>query len=521
MERRNFFKKGAALSTVFAAGTVTAMAKENNLPTAGESIFNVQSFGAAGDANTIDTKAIQSAIDKAAGAGGGIVFFPAGTYLAGTLNLKSNITLMLTEGAVLKASPKPEDFPRVAKSYSLSDMKKGEKRCHFLFTKDAKNITICGGGRIDGNFKAHRQEPKAKYTWFGQKHPDHKINPMIEWVNCKNITIENIDIKDSPGWNCHFYMCDNIVADHVRIRNHLYSGHSDGFDISGCHFVKISNCDISTGDDAIVFKTPRMSRSCEKIVITNCILRSTCAAVKLGTGSWHAFKQITFNNSVVHQSSRAFQMTIFDGGDVEDVTVSNIVCDTNAGVTLARPIHLDTHRRRDNKTGELLHPEHKERSTIKNVVISNIVLRTAGRILMTAEDGCKIRNVILRDIQMEYPWIEDPEMVKDLSDAMQGSNYSPESRIAKAAVVAKNIDHLQLSGLMITWPYKPVPDDFLPVYEHGKEVIDPRTTEIPLPVFNAFWGRNIDGGMLDIPLAKASEDNKNAVDLAESDVHIR
>ena len=503
---------GAAVTVGTASGNKPEINQEIS------NIIDITKAGAKGDEKKINTKIIQNAIDVLSVRGGGVVLISGGVFLTGTLILKSNIHIHIEKGTVLKASPNLYDFPAIPAGYELYDVEEDEEQRHLLYAGDAKNISVTGGGILDGNFKAYRKPAENPYRWFGTKYGGKMKGPMLEWVRCEDILLENIEIKDSPGWNSHFYMCTNLVLEGVKIRNDVYSGHSDGFDISGGRHVKINNCDIVTGDDAIVFKTPRTSRSCEKVTISNCILRSNCAGIKMGTGSWHDFKQFSISNIVVHQSSRAFQIVAFDGGNVEDVAISNLVCDTNSGTTLTRPIHFDTHRRRNNKTGELSYPDYTKTSVLKNITISNVVIRTAGRILLTAEDGCKMKNIRLNGIQMEYPWIEDPEMIKDLSDRMQGSNYSPEARTAFSAVVVKNAEGLQLTDLTIEWPDGKVPDDFMAIYEHGKMVIDPKTTDRPLPKFSAFWGRNINGGLLRIPLASASEAETDRIVLKNSDI---
>lgn len=108
----------------------------------------------------------------------------------------------------------------------------------------------------------------------------------------------------------------------------MWGPNTDGFDLNGVRDLILSDCIVSAGDDAIVLKTSRDARSCERVVITNCILRTYCAAVKLGTESWHDFRNIAVSNCVVHGSPRAFALYEFDGASMEDIVVSNVTCDT-------------------------------------------------------------------------------------------------------------------------------------------------------------------------------------------------
>jgi hypothetical protein len=261
-------------------------------------------------------------------------------------------------------------------------------------------------------------------------------------------------------------------------------------------------------------------RSCERVAINNCILRSSCAAIKLGTESWYDFRHITISNCVVHQSTRAVQIFSFDGGTVEDVAVSNLVADTNSGINMNRPIHIDLCRRRVNRLADVP-PEAVRLGRIRRVTFSNITLRTDGRVLLTAADGAMLEQITLRDITVHMPWIEDPVAVADLSDKMQSSIATPEARLARAVVVAQNVRDFRLEGLTISYPQEPPGPEYLPKYEHGQLVRDPRTQFRPMPAFHALWGRNLRGGVVDIPVAAGSTPQVPAVHLENSDVRLR
>src|SRR4051794_9398569 len=147
-------------------------------------IFDVTAQGAKGDSRTLNTAAIQKVIDACHHSGGGVVYFPNGVFLTGALELKGNVTLRLSPGATLLGSRSMEDYPRP----------------HLIYARAAENIAIDGGGTINGNgdafwgadFKPHGRRPM----------------PLIELVESKDIRIENIRIRNAPGWGIHPLVCD-------------------------------------------------------------------------------------------------------------------------------------------------------------------------------------------------------------------------------------------------------------------------------------------------------------------------
>jgi hypothetical protein len=198
---------------------------------------------------------------------------------------------------------------------------------------------------------------------------------------------------------------------------------------------------------------------------------------------------------------------------MEDIVVSNIVFESNMPVILPLPIHLDARRNTDvSKLG-----------VIRNVSISNFLARTQGRILMTSEEGSMLENITLRDIQMVYPYIEDPA---PLADARSGqySNRSPEARAAQAAIVAENVRNLSVDGLQITWPGDEVPAKWRIAVkrENGTfERLHHPSYDDPAPVdFAVLWGRNLQGGRLHTPLAEPSSDRVEGYSLVDSSIAV-
>jgi hypothetical protein len=465
-------------------------------------------FGAVGDGATPDTAALQAALDRAAARGGGVVVVPPGRYRCGTIHLRSNVTLELRRGATLLGSPEIADYPPTARE------RQGDRhRHHLLLAQDCHNIAIRGGGVIDGNGPAFWEPQAHPRAWIGAKSP--RVSPMIELQRCADVLLEDVTITNSPGWTVHAFCCDRLRVRGVQLRNHLFGPNTDGLDINGCRDVMISDCLVECGDDAIVLKTTRDARSCQRVCVTNCVVRSNCAALKCGTESWHDHRQIVFSNCVVHKSTRAIALYCLDGATIEDVAVSNIVCDTNSGFVLNRPLHIDLRRRTDDSS----------MGVIRNVTVSDLIARTDGRILLTAEDGGQLRDITLRNVSLAYPALEDPVPLAPHARSQQFSNRSAQARAARAAVVADNIAGLRIEGLTVRWPKGEPPPDWELAGRAGHGVIGEAqaggTASVLAPDFHVLWGRNLTEAWLDCPLATANRPNVERFHLVNSDARVR
>ncbi len=454
-------------------------------------MITVQEFKAVGDGKKSATAVIQKAIDEAASAeGSGHVQVPPGLYLTGTLFMKSNLKFELLPGAVLKAIEDPSEYPDLPRRDEFpKHLVKGESHKHFIFADTSENLTICGGGAFDGNRQGFTPgwDDLKPFKWTGaSKRP---FNPMFDFFKCSNLVLENFTIQNSPGWTCHVCMCDNVRVHGLKVKTYVYGGGSDGFDIDGCRDVFFSDCNIETGDDCIVMKSFPDTRSCERIVITNCVLKTECAAVKIGTESWHDFRKIVFSDSVVYDSSRAFQITCFDGAVVEDILLSNITCDTNSANQFNRPIHIDLAQRHTGFLPGITEKTTPKAGEVRRISISDFTAVTDGRLIFTACPGRKLRDISLRDIRLEYPWIEDPEIAGSC-DGLQCSFSCPDARIGNGAVVIENAENFIIDGLSIRWPENPPEESFLPKYSNGELIRDPRKDFTPIPKMSVLWKKN-------------------------------
>lgn len=277
--------------------------------------FSVQAYGAEGDGNTLDTAAIQSAIDACASAGGGTVYFPAGTYLSGTITFKSHVALYLEAGAMLLGSTSLDDYPVTIPEYRSYTDNYTERS--LIYAENVENISILGRGTIDGQGAAFKERRT-------QENP-YKMRPyMIRVIQSRDVTVRDITIRNSPMWVQHYLACEDVLIDGITVNSNV-AGNNDGIDIDSCRRVRIANCNIYSGDDAIVLKATS-DRPCQDVTITNCNLSSHCNAFKLGTESNGGFQNIALSNSSIFDTRLAgIALEMVDGGTLERVSINNIV----------------------------------------------------------------------------------------------------------------------------------------------------------------------------------------------------
>lgn len=270
--------------------------------------YNARAYGAAGDGVRLDTQAIQGAIDACADAGGGTVWVPAGRYLTGTLRLKSRVDLHLDSGAVLLGSTNLDDYPSISGEYRSYTDKYTVKS--LIYAENAEGIALTGKGAIDGQGAAFAGE--------------YKVRPyLIRLVRCQDVTMRDVTLRNGAMWTVHFLACDAVHANGVIIRSRC-NKNNDGFDIDSCRNVRISDCDISSGDDAIVLKSTS-PRPCENVAISNCVLSTACNALKMGTESNGGFHQVAISNCVIYDTEIAgIALEMVDGGTMEGIAISNI-----------------------------------------------------------------------------------------------------------------------------------------------------------------------------------------------------
>jgi polygalacturonase len=359
--------------------------------------YNVKDFGALGDGVTIETKAIQSAINNAAAAGGKVIF-PSGKYLSGTLFMKSNVTLEISEGAVLLGSTNIKDYPDTIPS--LQSYNDAFLTQSLIYGENLENISITGKGTIDGQGSAFKVTTKVK--------PDRYRNRpfVIRFIRCKNVLIENISMRNSAMWMQQYLGCEFLTVRGINVYNHA-NKNNDMIDIDGCKNVIISDCFGDTDDDALTFKSTSGGVN-ENITVTNCVLSSHCNALKFGTESIGGFKNVSISNIVIKPSSSpnkiyglkngigGIVLAIVDGGTMDGITISNIRID---GVQT--PIFLRLGNRGRTIREGMPKPA---AGVMRNINISDITAENVSNLgsSITGIPGYYIENVSLNNIYISY-----------------------------------------------------------------------------------------------------------------------
>jgi polygalacturonase len=386
-------------------------------------VYSVKTYGAAGDRKTLDTAAIQKTIDAAASAGGGTVFFPAGSFLSGTIFLKSNVTLYLAPGAVLLGSSRIEDYnPK-----------------HLIYATNVENVAIEGDGTIDG---------QGDLFFDKDLKPLPRPSPLIEIWDSRNIRIQDITIRKAPAWTIHPKNCDGVKIRGISLLNNLRAVNSDGIDIDSTRNAIISDCHIEAGDDCIVLKTTNRQGShgpTENVTVTNCVLVSAASALKLGTESWGDFRHIVFSNCVIRNSRTGIALLAKDGGTMEDIRFSNIVMTTQPkwGQGVEWPIVVDIEKR----------DEQSKLGHIHDVSFSDVSIYGKGRVLAEGTPESPIENLTFRNVSMRMSGYEEIRKVKKLRG---GSNTvaagMPDYGPTPAAMIFAHIQGLRLDGIRTVWP---------------------------------------------------------------------
>lgn len=362
--------------------------------------WNITEFGARADGKTLNTLAIQSAIDACTKAGGGIVEIPSGIFLTGTLFLKSNVQLRLDADAVLKADEKRENYQVIATKNPGGEHMFGESGSFLIYAENATNISMEGSGKIDGS---------GRIFWLNEMINEFVKKPK-EWrpwalvclVNCKNIDIQNVTFINSPCYTVWNIGCKNLNIDGIKIRNPIDGPNTDGLDIDCCQNVTIKNCDIEGGDDAIAIKSDGgrlgKNRPCKNIAVAHCILSSPPAcAVRVGYEGDAPIKNCNFQQLTIKNCNHGIDIVSIvanrqlfpmeNGTRIKEIHFRDITMDR-----VTQPVYLWMGNERN---------EIKPLSYIKNICIENLSAINSGHSFIGSTLSRSIENVKMKNISVK------------------------------------------------------------------------------------------------------------------------
>ena len=291
-----------------------AFASPNDAPDdqlSGVRIYNVRAFGAKGDGKTLDTKAIQAAINACTADEGGTVLIPAGDFLSGTLELKANTTLHLSVQGRLLGSPRREDYT------AGKGVPPGNGNIVFLYAVNAENISIEGRGTIDGNGLAF-YNGKGDNTGPGQKGVDGNFDRphLFIFYQCSNLLLRNSFFTASAYHCVRLLKCKQVHIDGIRIYNRV-NKNNDGFHFNDCQYVHMVNCDVQCQDDACA-----LFGSNKFVTVTNCTFSTRWSIFRFGGGE---SQNISVSNCLIYDTYGCPIKISAGRASIENFTFSNII----------------------------------------------------------------------------------------------------------------------------------------------------------------------------------------------------
>jgi hypothetical protein len=382
---------------------------------------NILDFGAKPDENSINTKAIQQAIDACHRGGGGRVIVPRGVFYSGTLVLKSNVELHIEAGGVLKGSPHLEDYRYLDKILGL------------LYALDVENITLSGAGEINGNgthfmhldrihnfvdydTKYIRQgdDFMKKDVGIGDGPVAYTARPdmMIMIYHSSRVKIKDLRLLDTPSWTLRLSECEDVECSNLTVLTNLLIPNSDGIHITTSRNVLVNNCNVHAGDDALIVTgfgdetgqggLPEGQKAhfgnhsmvAENIVACNCVLQSRSAGIRIGYGK-NNIRNLLFSNISIFDSNRGIGIFCRDANRIEDISFFNINIQTRLHTGKwwgrAEPIHVSMGK----------NPGEDKLGVIRSVSFSQVKIPQAeAGIVIWGEEQSPIEDLSIADLQI-------------------------------------------------------------------------------------------------------------------------
>ncbi|MEO7766692.1 MAG: glycosyl hydrolase family 28 protein [Ferruginibacter sp.] len=447
--------------------------------------YDITSYGAIGDGKTVCSKAIQTAVDACYANGGGKVLIPTGTFITGTIHLKTNVHLYLQSGAVLRGSSQLDDYELFVPDKPFNPVHKG-----MLFTGDAENVTISGEGQIDGNgdvffdlnsakkidaagTKLTRQKENFRKVISGIGDgpvvPRDRPYQMFVFSNCKRVSVKDIFITKAPFWCMHFADCDAVNVTGIRLWNSMLAPNADGIDITSCTNVTVSNCDIRAGDDAIAitgydhhFEIPgykRLRHISENILVTNCNLQSYSSGIRIGFLDQNTVRNIQISNVNITNSSRGIGIFLRDEGSLENISFSNMYIETKLHTGdwwgNGEPIHISAVRGKENVT----------LGKIKNISFRDIVCKGETGLLVYGSNESIIEDVHFNNITFELTDSKLNDVAGGNID-LRGAMREKEQLFARdiPALLFQYVKNISITDFKLVWS-----NTRMPYFTHGIE----------------------------------------------------
>jgi polygalacturonase len=432
--------------------------------------FDVTEFGATGDGETLDTAAIQAAIDACADAGGGTAVVPPGEYVTAPVFLRSNVELHLAPGATLLGCTSFEEYPTVE---SRDGGVEREMYAALVTAEDEHNVAVTGRGTIDGRGEAWWEpyrEDSARFDELGLDREDQYPPPegitieyprprLINLIDCEDVLLRDLTLRNSPCWTVHPLYCENVTIENLSIFNPEDSPNTDGINPDSCRNVRIEGCHLDVGDDCVTLKSGydedglRVDEPLENVLVTGCTMELGHGGVVIGSEMSGDVRNVAVTNCVFDRTYRGLRIktTRGRGGVVENVRATNLVMRDVQKEALKVSMHYE--REFDIDGGD---PESETSGAIprvEDIHYSDITVdgvRTAGAFLGLPEQH--VRNVSLSNVRIrnaaEGLSVERASGVT-LSDVEIDTAEGP-------ALEADGVDALDVDRLVASSPDAPV-----------------------------------------------------------------
>jgi len=381
--------------------------------------FDIQAYGACPDGKTMNTAAIQAAIDACYEAGGGRVVCGPGDFLTGSLVLKSNVELHLVSGCRLVGSTDLDDYEAFAADGFRAENAPENCIQSIVCAVRAENIAITGPGEINGSGLAFYDTENMSGRFFSK--PSTPRPRIVMFYECRNVRLEDASFIDSPCWTCWLMKCDQVCIRGLRILGDQRMINNDGIDLDCCRDVTVSDCIIRTSDDCLVLRAIRRvfeePMPCENVTITNCTLDSWCQGIRIGCPGDGVIRNATFSNLTIQSENHGITIDnphryLRDEGrgtaDVHDILFSNVRIEcaglpiqvrVEDGIELIRLSDLSFSDFRIRSGGPCTVTGSPE-TTIRNVVFNNVQIETTGEDAVHFRhcEGLRLTNVELSNL---------------------------------------------------------------------------------------------------------------------------
>jgi polygalacturonase len=422
--------------------------------------LKITDFGAIGDGKTLDTSAIQAAIDQAHASGGGKVVVPASkTFLSGSLELRENVELHVEAGATLLASSDYNDY-----THNISELTGGLvsetvlPQRSFIVGYLAHNSSITGSGNISGNADGFILE-RGRYIHTMRAPAGGKSQYLerpftIFMIESQNLLLSEFTLLDPAFWAIRTTGCNDLTIAAIKILTDLMVPNADGIDIDRCQRVRITNCDLVTADDCISLKScagTSQYGDVSDVVIENCRMVSTSGAITLGTESVGDILRVRVSDCVVARSHRGFAVRAREGGTISDVVFENSKFETRAFSPMwwghGEALHVTAFAWSSAEHLDDGNPERLLEGKVTNITFRNLEVQSEAGILNWAAQPSLLSGIRYEDIKLKIgsssKW---PHRIDLRPNDIQPTVERPHN-----AFEAVNVSNVVIAGLDIEW----------------------------------------------------------------------